>query len=59
MNPIASYLRHIIVTGILLVAEKYQMPVEGMEDAAHAIGLLVVGSLTWASVKFIPSLATK
>lgn len=59
MNPITSYLRHIIVTGILLVAEKYQLPVEGMEDAAHALGLLVVGSLTWATVKFIPSLPLK
>ena len=56
MNPIASYIRHILVTGILLVAEKYRLPVEGMEDAAHAIGLLVVGTLTWATVKYIPSL---
>lgn len=56
MNPIASYIRHIVVTGILLVAEKYSLPIEGMEDAAHAVALLVVGTLTWATVKFIPAL---
>lgn len=57
MTAITSYLRHLIVTGVLVVIERTNLPVEGSHDAANAISLLAVGSLTWAIVKYAPQIA--
>lgn len=57
MPAITSYLRHLIVTAVLIAVEKINLPVEGSEDAANAISLLAVGSLTWALVKYAPKIA--
>ena len=59
MTAITSYLRHLIVTAVLLLIEEFKLPVEGSEDAAHAIALLVIGTLTWALVKYAPDIAKK
>jgi hypothetical protein len=59
MTAITSYLRHLIVTGILIVIERAKLPIEGSEDAAHAIALLVIGTLTWAIVKYAPEIANR
>jgi hypothetical protein len=59
MTAITSYLRHIIVTAFLLLVEKFRLPVEGSEDAAHAIALILIGTLTWAFVKYAPELARR
>jgi hypothetical protein len=59
MTAITSYLRHLIVTGILIVIERAKLPIEGSEDAAHAIALLVIGTLTWAIVKYAPEIAKR
>jgi hypothetical protein len=32
MTAITSYLRHLIVTGILIVIERAKLPIEGSED---------------------------
>jgi hypothetical protein len=57
MNPIASYLRHIIVTGIILLIAKLKLPVEGADAFADGIALFAIGTLTWAMVKYAPALA--
>jgi hypothetical protein len=57
MTAITSYLRHLIVTAVLLFIEKTGLPVEGSEDAAHALALILIGSLTWAFVKYAPAAA--
>jgi hypothetical protein len=59
MTAITSYLRHLIVTGILIIIERAKLPIEGSEDAAHAIALLVIGTLTWAIVKYAPEIAKR
>jgi hypothetical protein len=59
MTAITSYLRHLIVTGILIVIERAKLPIEGSEDAAHAIALLVIDTLTWAIVKYAPEIAKR
>jgi hypothetical protein len=56
MNALASYLRHIIVTGILIAVEKLKLPIEGADQAADVIALVVVGTLSWAVVKYAPKL---
>ena len=53
MNALASYFRHLIVTGILIVVEKLKLPVEGADDAANVIALAVVGTVSWWFVKFV------
>ena len=53
MNALASYLRHLIVTGILLAVEKLKLPVEGAESAANTIALFAVGTLSWLFVKYV------
>ena len=53
MNALASYLRHLIVTGILLAIEKLKLPSEGAEDAANVIALAIIGTLSWAFVKYV------
>ena len=57
MTALSSYLRHLIVTAVLIAVEKVNLPVEGSEDAANAISLLVLGTGTWAIVKFAPQAA--
>ena len=59
MTAITSYLRHLVVTAVLLFIEKTNLPVEGSEDAAHALALSIIGSLTWAIVKYAPELAKR
>lgn len=59
MNAITSYLRHTIVAAVLLFVEKTNLPVEGSEDAAHAIALAIIGTLTWVIVKYAPELAKR
>lgn len=58
IEPIVSYLRHLVVVAVLFLVEKFKLPVEGSEDLAHAIALLLVGSLTWLLVKYAPRVAT-
>jgi hypothetical protein len=53
MNALSSYLRHIIVTGILFTVEKIGLPVEGAGEAAEVVALAVVGTLSWWAVKYV------
>lgn len=53
MNAFASYLRHLIVTAILLAVEKLKLPIEGADAAADVIALAVVGTLSWWFVKYV------
>ena len=53
MNALSSYLRHLIVTGILIAVEKLKLPIEGASDAANVIALAIVGTVSWWFVKFV------
>jgi hypothetical protein len=53
MNALTSYLRHVIVTGLLFTVEKFKLPLEGAGDAADVIALALIGTLSWAFVKYI------
>ena len=53
MNAITSYLRHLIVTAVLLAVEKLKLPIEGADAAADVIALTVVGTLSWWFVKYV------
>jgi hypothetical protein len=53
-TPIASYLRHLIVTGIVFLAAKWQLPEAGLNDFAQGVALIVLGTGTWALVKYAP-----
>ena len=53
MNALISYLRHAIVTWLLVILEKYQFPVEGLEDAVNLVVLTALGTLSWAFVKYV------
>lgn len=53
MNALTSWLRHVIVTGILLAVEKLQLPIEGADAAADVIALFIVGTLSWWFVKYV------
>ncbi len=57
MNPIASYIRHLIVTLIVLLLVKFKFPLEGADAFADSLSLFVVATLTWAIVKYMPDLA--
>jgi len=59
MTAISSYIRHLIVTGVLLFIERAKLPVEGAEDAAHALALIAIGTATWAIVKYTPEFAKR
>jgi hypothetical protein len=59
MNALQSYLRHLIVTGLVLAVEKTKFPLEGAAEAADVIALAVLGSLTWLVAKYGPVLARK
>lgn len=52
--PIASYLRHLIVTGIVFLAAKWHLPEAGLNEFAQGIALIVIGTGTWAIVKYAP-----
>jgi membrane-bound ClpP family serine protease len=54
MNAINSYLRHLIVTGITLLISNLKLPLEGADKFADAIALIVIGTITWAIVKYAP-----
>lgn len=56
MNAFQSYLRHLIVTGIVLLVEKTKLPIEGAAEAAEVISLLLVGTVTWYGAKYAPQL---
>ena len=53
MNALASYLRHLIVTALLLAVEKLKLPIEGADKAADVIALAIIGTLSWWFVKYI------
>ena len=53
MNALTSYLRHVIVTGLLFTVEKLHLPIEGAPAAADIIALALVGTISWAFVKYI------
>lgn len=57
MKPIASYLRHAITAGVLLLLAKYKFPLEGADMFADAIALGVIGTVTWLIVKYLPEFA--
>ena len=52
MNAFASYIRHLLVTGILFLVEKWHLPIEGSADAANWIALSFIGTLTWVCTKY-------
>jgi hypothetical protein len=52
MNALSSYIRHLFVTGILLAVEKFKLPIEGAEDAANALSLILIGTLSWLFAKY-------
>ena len=58
MNPLtsafASYLRHLIVTGITVLLAKWKLPLEGADAFADSIALFVIATLTWLFVKYAP-----
>lgn len=54
MNAISSYLRHLIVTGLVVLVAKYKLPVEGSAAAADALALLALGTVTWLVIKYAP-----
>ena len=53
MNPLFSYLRYLIVTSLVLLAEKLALPAEGLAEAADFVALVVVGSASWFFVKYV------
>lgn len=57
MNAISSYVRHVIVTFIVLLATKWQLPEAGLSDFAEGVALLAIGTITWLLVKYAPELA--
>ena len=59
MNAFASYLRHLIVTGLLIFVAKHELPSEGAAAAADWIAMAIVGTGTWAIVKYAPALLKK
>lgn len=59
MNALTSYLRHLIVTGLVLLVEKQKLPLEGAEEAANVIALAVVGTAVWAAAKYTPEWARR
>ena len=54
MNAIQSYIRHLIVTGLVLLIAKYKLPVEGSAEAANALALGAIGTVTWLVIKYAP-----
>ncbi|MEI7955033.1 MAG: hypothetical protein WCJ66_07690 [Verrucomicrobiota bacterium] len=56
-NPIASYLRHLIVVGVVLLVEKFKFPMDGADAFADSAALSLLGSVTWLLVKYLPTFA--
>lgn len=59
MNVFTSYLRHLLVIGILFLVEKWKLPIDGSEDAANWIALSFVGTLTWIVSKYGSYIASR
>jgi hypothetical protein len=57
MKALTSYLRHWIVAGILLWASKYGMSGTGADEMAQGVAMIILGTGTWALVKYAPALA--
>lgn len=57
MNAITSYLRHVIVVGVLFLVAKYKLPLEGASEMADALALAGIGTVTWLVVKYAPEFA--
>jgi hypothetical protein len=53
MNPLQSYIRHIIVTAVIITAEKFKLPIDGAEEAVNVIALSLVGTASWLFVKYV------
>jgi len=53
MNALASYIRHLIVTGLVIAVEKLGLPTEGLAEGADVVALAVVGTLSWLVVKYL------
>ena len=57
MQALTSYIRHVIVVGVLYLLAKYKLPVEGADEFANAVALVAIGSGTWLLVKYAPKFA--
>jgi hypothetical protein len=57
MSAITSYIRHLIVVGILLLVSKFGLPLEGANEMANGLALFLIGTGTWAVVKYAPEFA--
>ena len=53
MNALLSYIRHLIVTGLVMAVEKLGLPTQGLAEGADVIALAVVGTLSWLVVKYV------
>lgn len=59
MNALQSYLRHLIVTGIVISVERFKLPIEGAAEAANFIALAAVMSASWLATRYGPVVAGK
>jgi len=59
MNPLLSYLRHVIVIGVFYLVEKYKLPVEGASEAINWIALTLVTTIAWLVTKYGKELKAK
>ena len=57
MKALTSYLRHCITAGILLWVSQHGMAGTGADEMAQGVAMVVIGTGTWALVKYAPSLA--
>lgn len=53
MSAIQSYLRHLLVTGVMFLVDKAGLPVEGASAAVEALATAIAGTATWYVVKFV------
>lgn len=53
MNALTSYIRHIIVTGTLVLFDWLYFPADGAKEAADVIALAIVGTVSWWFVKYV------
>ena len=53
-EPVKSYIRHVIVVAIVALAAKLGLPEEGISDFAQGLALMLIGTATWAIVKYAP-----
>ena len=52
MNPLLSYIRHVVVIAVFHLIHKYQLPLEGAEEAVGWIAVTVVTTLSWLAAKY-------